>query len=379
MARALLAALLLALCFAATRAREIDEPIEASDDPLRRALGARADAVEFARAIAPRPFEFPRDHGAHPDYRTEWWYFTGNLATDEGRRFGYQLTFFRIALAPSVAASPSAWRARQIYMAHFALSDIEAGEFYGFERFGRGALGLAGVSNPPLSVWVDHWRARADADPPLSLRLAAEQSGIAIDLTLAPGKPIVAQGDDGLSRKSAEPGNASYYYSAPRMPTAGRITIGDRGFDVAGTSWLDREWSTSALAPDQIGWDWFALQLGDGRELMYYRLRRQDGGADRHSAGTLIGVDGTPVRLAADDVRIEVDDHWRSPASGVRYPSAWRVALPGHALELRITPALENQELNLTVRYWEGAVTVRGTAAGRPLGGVGYVELAGYR
>jgi predicted secreted hydrolase len=342
---------------------------------VAEALGAEGDAQGYARAFATRRFVFPADHGAHPDFRNEWWYFTGNLATPEGRRFGYQLTLFRIALVPERIPSTSAWRSRQVYMGHFALSDLDRGGFHAFERFARGGGLVAGARNPPLQVWLDHWSVSAEQESGFPLRLQAAQEGVAIDLTLTPHKPPVLNGEAGLSRKSDEPGNASYYYSMTRLHSVGSVTIGGATHPVSGSSWLDREWSTSALAEDQEGWDWFAIQLDDGRDLMLYRLRRKDGSIDPASAGTLVLADGGAVHLDHDDLELQVLEHWTSPDTGVRYPARWRLRVPGQGIELLVEPLLANQELNVTVRYWEGAVQVTGS---RGLSGQGYMELAGY-
>lgn len=332
----------------------------------------------YARAYAPRAFSFPADHGPHPEYRQEWWYFTGNLATRQGRRFGFQLTFFRIALTPAPAARDSAWAASQAYMAHFTVSDIGTGRFHAFERFSRAALGLAGASAQPLRVWLEDWSAEGTGENGLPLRLRAAQDAVAVDLALGSLKPPVLQGDQGLSRKGPAPGNASYYYSLTRMPTQGTIRIGSETFEVEGLSWMDREWSTSALGEDQVGWDWFSLQLSDGREVMFYRLRRRDGSADPFSSGTLVHADGSSRSLGPDDVELRALAHWRSPGTGVRYPSRWAFHIPDEGLELEVVPCLTGQELDLSVRYWEGAVQAQGSARGRPVTGSGYLELTGY-
>ena len=210
------------------------------------------------------------------------------------------------------------------------------------------------------------------------MRLSAAAEGVSIDLTLRNLKPVVLEGDRGLSRKGPEPGNASYYYSLTRIPTQGVVAVGSDTYQVSGSSWMDREWGTSALGKDQVGWDWFALRLADGRDVMFYRLRRRDGSADRRSAGTLVAPDGSTHALAREDVAIEVLDTWRSARTGSAYPSHWRFGIPREGLELEITPYLPDQELDLAVRYWEGAVKITGTANGRPVGGDGYVELTGY-
>ncbi len=347
---------------------------------VAEALGATS-AEGFERALAPRPLAFPADHGPHPTFRTEWWYWTGNLRAAEGgasRRFGFQLTFFRTALVPAAASRGSAWSTRDVYMAHLALTDVDAGRFYARDRWARGALDLAGAAGDPFRVWIGDWVAEAPARAGWPLRLRAGEGDLRIDLTLSGGKPPVLHGERGLSRKGAEPGNASYYYSLTRLPVSGEVQASGRELPVEGLAWMDREWSTSALGPDQVGWDWFALQLADGRELMLYRLRQRDGGISPASQGTLVAADGTARSLDRDAVEVLVLDHWASPRGGVRYPARWRLRIPSASLDVVVTPLLRDQELDLAVRYWEGAVRVEGTADGRPLEGSGYVELVGY-
>ena len=345
------------------------------------ALGS-GDLSGFARATAPRPFSFPADLGPHPEFRTEWWYYTGNLETAAGRHFGFQLTFFRTALAPPSAGAParvtSAWSARQLYLAHFALTDTAGRRFHAWSRLDREALGLAGALASPFRVWLEDWSAESEAPGGLPVRLRAAEGDVAIDLVLASEKPAVLQGDRGLSQKGPEPGNASYYYSLTRMSVRGTVRAGGEPLQVSGLAWMDREWSTSALGPDLVGWDWVALQLDDGRDVMLYRLRRRDGAADVHSAGTLIAADGATRALASSDLTLEALDHWTSPRSRARYPSRWRLVIPGAGISLEITPRLPDQELIVGPRYWEGAVGAAGTAGGRPIAGRGYVELVGY-
>jgi len=344
------------------------------------ALGS-GDPTGFARATAPRRFAFPADLGPHPAFRTEWWYYTGNLETAAGRHFGFQLTFFRTALAPpaaGVSGRATAWSASQLYLAHFALTDTAGRRFHAQSRLGREALGLAGARATPFRVWLEDWSAGSEAPEGLPVRLRAAEGGVAIDLVLASDKPVALQGDHGLSQKGPEPGNASYYYSLSRMSARGTVRAGGEPLPVSGLAWMDREWSTSALGPDLVGWDWLALQLDDGRDVMVYRLRRRDGAVDAHSSGVVIAVDGATRPLAPGDVTLEALDHWTSPRSRVRYPSRWRLAIPGATLTLEITPRLADQELIVGTRYWEGAVRVEGTAAGHPIAGRGYVELVGY-
>ncbi len=353
-----------------------DEP-EQDPTPVARALGG-SDTAGYQRADQPRPLRFPQDHGAHPGFRNEWWYLTGNLDDEHGRRFGYQLTLFRIALTPTEPTGTSAWRTNQVYMGHLALTDVAGGRHLAFQRFARGALGLAGARAQPFRVWLEDWSVASTGETYLPLYLEAGEGDVALSLVLEAGKPVVLQGQDGFSAKSAAPGNASYYYSLTRLPTRGSLRVGGQTFVVRGASWLDREWSTSALGPEQSGWDWFALQLEDGRDLMYYRLRLKDGGVDPHSAGVLVAPDGGSRRLEATDVHLEALAHWRSPHSGDRYPVSWRLKVPDAELDLTVRAVLDDQEMRLVVRYWEGAVDVEGTAGAAPVSGRGYLEMTRY-
>ena len=345
---------------------------------LSALLGSDADAG-FRKAMAPRTFVFPQDHGPHPDYRNEWWYMTGNLDAEDGRRLGFELTIFRFALAPEKSESASAWHTNQVYIAHFALTDAAGKRFYVAERFSRGALGLAGARAEPFRVWIDDWEIAVATEAGASerWRLQASDNEFALDLALVAEKTPVLNGIDGLSQKSVEPGNASYYYSITRWRTAGRVRIDGEDFSVSGFSWLDREWSSSALAADQQGWDWFALQLADGSELMFYNLRKTDGSQDVHSAGTWIPATGSARHIPRDQMSISVTNTWTSPSGGV-YPSAWELRLPEYGLSLRVVPVLDDQELFATVRYWEGAVDVAGERNNIKINGRGYVELTGY-
>ncbi len=341
------------------------------------ALGG-SDNTGYQRADQPRPFHFPADHGPHPEFRNEWWYVTGNLADAAGRQFGYQLTLFRIALSPDQPATDSAWRTNQVYMGHFALTDVNGEKHHSFERFSRGALGLAEAQAAPFRVWLEDWELSGTAADAFPMRVRARDGSIALDLTLQAGKPVVLQGDRGLSQKSAGPGNASYYYSHTRLPTQGVIDLNGQTFTVQGSSWLDREWSTSALGPEQSGWDWFALQLDDGRDLMFYRLRHKNGGMDAFSKGVLVDAQGQARVLRREDVDLQPVGEWISPRTGDRYPAGWRLRLPGEKLDLTVTPKVADQEMRLTVRYWEGAVAVSGRTGENKIHGQGYLEMTRY-
>ena len=344
-----------------------------------RYLHGSADSG-FARVSEPRELSFPRDHASHDQFRSEWWYFTGNLDAADGRHFGFELTFFRVALEP-VGAEPraSAWATKQVWMAHFAVTDVHGRRFLSAERFARGALGLAGATAPPFRVWVEDWSVAGDADARnAELALRAKDERFSVALTLEAVAPIAAHGEHGLDVKGPEPGNASFYYSFPRLAARGSVEVDGMSADVAGAAWMDREWSTSALSAGVLGWAWFGIQLSDGRELMFYRLRQSDGTANRYSGGSLIERDGTVTRLRVDDVETEPLAYWTSQRTHVNYPLAWRIAIPSQALALTVEPYLEEQEIDRTVRYWEGAVRVAGTAGGAQIDGQGYLELAGY-
>jgi predicted secreted hydrolase len=347
------------------------------DDAFSHVLSK--DDKGFARALKPKKFAFPSDHGPHNSFRSEWWYFTGNLKNPQGRKFGYELTFFRFALKAETVESKSAWRSNQLYMAHLTLTDVEKNRFYTDERVSRAGNDLAGALIKKYHVWLYDWSAMTEGDADFPLRLQAKSDGFAIDLLLTSQKSYVLQGDQGLSQKSREPGNASYYYSYPRLETEGTITVASDTFSVTGTSWMDREWSTSALSDEQSGWDWFAIQLSDNTELMYYQLRRKDGQPDSNSSGSFILSDNTKIPLKKDDVTIKTLGAWKSHHSKITYPSHWHLAVPVQNLEVEIVPLINDQELNVSYRYWEGAVSVNGTKNGKSISGQGYVELAGYK
>lgn len=343
-------------------------PVEPAPFDLASVLGGD-DTEGFLRAETPREFMFPQDHGPHPGFRNEWWYFTGNLDADDGRRFGYQLTFFNAALPATQGEQPdSAWRSERLWMAHAAMTDAEAGAHYARERFSRENPGLAGATLEPFRVWLDDWQLTGDANGPW--RLQVNEGDFALELELSATKAPVLQGVDGLSQKSPEPGNASYYYSITRIATRGTVRVGDESFDVSGSSWLDREWSTSALADDQSGWDWFSLQFDDGRELMYYQLRTMTGTAHPNSQGNWTDENARQALVTADDVMLTELATWTSPA-GVTYATEWRLEFGGQ--QWRIAAVLDEQLMDLTIPYWEGAVDVfdeRDERVGR-----GYLEM----
>lgn len=340
----------------------------------------------FTRAYEPRDWLFPRDHGAHSDYQLEWWYYTGNLADENGRHFGFQFTIFRRALRPNLIESESEWRTNQFYMAHFSLSDIEGNAFYHDERYSRGGAGLAGSlpdeQSPDATyhVWLENWEASGLNTDATQQQIIAESDNFAINFTLEQMKPYVLQGMDGLSQKSDEAGNASQYYSLTRLLTDGTITINGEVFTVTGTSWMDREFSTGGLGDDTQGWDWFALHFDDGRDLVVGQIRSIDGTTRTSYTGTMVYEDGQSEHLEFDQYQIEVTDSWESPHTGAVYPAGWVITLDAEIagttddLEIIMTPLMPDQELNSgDIAYWEGAVQLSGD-----ISGYGYAELTGY-
>jgi predicted secreted hydrolase len=342
----------------------------------------------YTRATAVRDMVWPDDHGPHDDYLLEWWYYTGNLQDANGRPFGYQLTVFRRAVAPPSlggTAMPNSLGFRQVYFAHFALSDAEGKTHHAFERFSRGAAGLAGAQSAPFRAWVENWSidqtpGSAPADAAGAARLRAAQDGIEIDLTVSPDKPLVLQADRGLSPKSADLTNASYYYSFTRLATVGRIRIAGQEFQVTGSSWMDHEWSTSLLDENAEGWDWLALQLDDGRDLLVAQVRHKSRKPEDAflALAALVEPDGSPRQLSRDALRFEPLEFWESPRTAARYPTRWRVSAPDAQLELDVRTRFDDQEAELSTVYYEGAVVASGTLAGNPVRGVGYLEMTGY-
>lgn len=356
-------------------------PAKAPDEtPVLSAAGALmgGDTAGYARALAPRPFRFPEDHGPHPDYRTEWWYLTGHLDGEAGEAFGFQFTLFRSALAPVPPERASAWSTRQLWMGHFALTDVRSGLHLHEERFARGAAGLAGGETSRFRVWLEDWVLEGDPVFPLTLSAFFGDGRGGVELQVGEGKTPVLQGDRGLSQKGPEPGNASFYLSWTRMPLQGTVTVSGRATSVTGEGWMDREWSTSALGEGQVGWDWFSIQLSDGRELMYFELRREDGTLDPWNHGVWVEPDGSYRALGPEEVTLEVTRTWVSPRGGTRYPAGWTLRVPSEGVDLRLVPRVADQEMAVSFRYWEGALEVTGTSGGASVTGRGYAELTGY-
>ena len=348
-------------------------------------LSSEADAG-FARALEPMTLQFPRDHGAHPEYQIEWWYYTGNLHTDDGKAFGYQLTFFRFALTPQMPERTSHFATNQIYMGHFALTDVANGEYFCFERRGRGAGGLAGATgDPTYKVWLEDWSA-TEAEPgvmrlhvPSTSDLIEAEPRIGLSLNLRQTRPPILHGNSGLSQKGPEPGNATYYYSLVGLETTGEITINGKTVAVSGVSWMDHEFGTSFLGKGFVGWDWFSLQLEDSTTLVLYCLRRSDQSCDPQTfEGTLVYSDGQQKRIGTKNFTLTAIHQWTSPESGATYPSGWQITFPELQIALQVEPLIPNQEFRASFTYWEGAVRVHGQIDGAAVGGHGYVELTGY-
>jgi len=346
-------------------------------------LFAAEPTQEFRLAAPGYQYAFPRDHGSHDDFRTEWWYYTGHLAATNGRQFGYQLTFFRRGVPRDrVKTLPSRWSITQLYLAHFAISDLSDEQFHYDERISRAGLGKAGAEPGRLHVWIDHWSAESPMTGPLTQQLRASNDSIGLELTLSPEKPLVVHGAGGVSRKGGAEGQASHYYSFTRLATTGALTLGTERFDVTGTTWMDHEFGSADLAEDLVGWDWFGIQLENGTDLMLYRLRRADGSTDPASSGTFVDRDGRTQHLTVKDFSMEPTAYWTSPKSTARYPQRWHIVIPSMPLSLDIIPQLAGQELvtshSTQVTYWEGAIEVNGVAQGKTIKGQGYMELTGY-
>ncbi len=360
-------------------------PVATTTTVATVATDATTTASSLLPALPGYVYAFPRDHGAHERYGLEWWYVTGHLSDRSARRFGYELTFFRKTIDdPRVTRHPSSWALRQVYAAHFALTDVEAGAFQFFEKVSRAAFGKAGADAGRINVWIDRWRLEPATEDHQRLYLTARagEAGVGVDLTLDLRKPPVIHGRDGISRKGAAPGQASHYYSLTRLATRGTVRARGERFDVTGTSWMDHEFGSGELGDDQVGWDWVSVQFDSKMELMLYLLRRRDGSHDPASSGTLIFPDASTRHLTRDDVVVRAVKHWTSPVSRARYPAQWIVNVPSAQLRVSITPVLADQELRTEhgtrVTYWEGAVDVEGHHRRAPVTGRGYVELVGY-
>jgi predicted secreted hydrolase len=340
-----------------------------------------SETETWKQATGQRVWSFPRDHGAHPEFRTEWWYFTGNLRDGAGNRYGYQLTFFRqgIRLKPANPRNP--WSLRDLYPAHFAVTDVRNGNFHFAEQVTRSGPGLSGAATDGMSVWNLGWSARMQGG---SIILRASHEGAELSLELKPRKPLVLQGEKGLSRKGPGEGQASWYYSFTDLATRGTLKTPDAQMpvQVEGVSWFDQEFGSNVLSKDQVGWDWFSIHLSDGRDLMLFFLRKKDGTLEKESSGTLVEPDGKSRHVKLGEIQMEILGTWKSPKSGGAYPNRWRIRIPAAGIDLKLAPLVADQELNTSgstgVTYWEGAVNGPGSSSGRPVTCEGYVEMTGY-
>ena len=336
-------------------------------------------AFSYERALPGRKLSFPADHYSHPNFQTEWWYYTGHLTTESGRIYGYQVTFFRFGVRDRQNDLDEKPLFTDLYMAHFALSDIAAGKFTFRERINRGYGDRAGAATDRYFVWNEDWKVEGTER---DHKITVTDRGTMLRLSLESTKPPVLHGDNGHSQKGEGEGRASFYYSLTRMASAGELTIDGKKEKVRGVSWMDHEFGSNQLSEYQVGWDWFSIQLDNKTELMLYLMRHKDGSVDPYSSGTLVSAGGKTAHLKRDDYRINVLDRWKSPKSGASYPMRWKVSIPDRQIELEITPAFPDQELitnrSTRVTYWEGAVSITGTYDNKPVSGRGYVEMTGY-
>ena len=336
---------------------------------------------DWKQTVGPWKWSFPRDHGSHPDFRTEWWYFTGNLSDPLARRFGYQLTFFRQGVVFKAKDPTNPWSVRDLFPAHFALTDVSGGRFAYAERLSRGGPGLAGAAQKQMDVWLLNWSARMKEN---TIQIEAKDRAMELSLELTPRKPMVFHGRNGLSKKGPEEGQASYYFSYTDLATTGWIKTPTLPSPllVKGRSWLDHEFGSNQLASNQVGWDWFSLYLSNGQDLMIYFLRRSDGSIEPTSSGTLVNSDGRTTNLNLSEISVEVLDRWKSPKTEGKYPNRWKIEIPVAGIKLVVNPLLADQELvtegSTGVVYWEGAVDGKGRSRGQEVTCEGYVEMTGY-
>ncbi len=342
--------------------------------------------ARFHTVQGPCNLAFPEDHGPHPGYRSEWWYYTGNVRSADGRHFGYQMTIFRYQTGPSGETQhwpvpASTWRTQQIFIAHAAVTDIDKNAHHQVQVAAREALLMAGAGNQKKQKTIFVGK-NTIAIGPEQHRLQAAAPDFRLDLRLEPQKPLVLHGKRGYSRKGSTPAKASCYYSYTRLFTQGTVAINGQTMPVAGLSWMDHEFSTAPLEADLVGWDWFSLQLDNHTELMLYFLRQADGRYSLASSGTFVDAAGNLTFLTRAEIEIEGLKTWQSPYSKGRYPCAWQVNIPKLALQLEIEAQTASQEMRTRettgVVYWEGSVKARGNSAGQTLGGEGYAELTGY-
>jgi predicted secreted hydrolase len=342
------------------------------------AMGSRAENP-WRLSLPGWNYEFPGDHFSHPEFKTEWWYFTGNLRDTDGKRYGYQLTFFRQGIRPLSVRGKTTSRfiCDELKFAHFAVSDPNTGRFRFVQKTSRGAFGEAGFAQGDRVAWIDEWSLKLLPDG--AMQFGATMKDASLSLTAKPSKRWVIHGENGISQKADGEGRASHYYSGTRLRTHGDLALDGRELAVAGTSWFDQEWATNQLTAEQVGWNWFAIQMSDGSELMLYQMRLRDGTLDPNSSGTIVSNNGQTHHLRRDDYTLTPTRWWKSSATKARYPIAWRLRIPALELDAEITTPLERQELELPpIAYWEGMIDINGTRAGQPIRGEGYMELTGY-
>ena len=344
---------------------------------------------DFKRALPGRVFSFPKDHFSHPEFKTEWWYYSGHLQSlgQDKKTFGYQLTFFRSGLTRETKHQKSKWSIQDLFLAHLAITDESKKKFQYLEKISRGSLGEAGVTpykpgEKTFRIWIEDWSVEGKGPQAQNHFLAAGNKNFGLELMLAPEKNPIIHGQNGISQKAEGEGYASHYYSIPRLKTDGKIFLQNKEIPVQGTSWMDHEFGSTQLREYQVGWDWFSLQLEKGMELMLYQMRQKDGKIDPYSSGTIIFPNGTYQHLPRKEFQIEVLHQWKSQKSGASYPSKWKIKIPSYQMELTLSPTVKDQELitkeSTRVTYWEGSVKVEGKYQGDPIKGIGYVELTGY-
>jgi len=344
-------------------------------------------AEEFRRALPGRSFSFPQDHFSHPEFKTEWWYYSGHLQSPDGKSYGYQLTFFRTGLKRETKNQKSKWAIQNLYFAHLAFTDESKGRFEYREKIHRGSLGEAGASpytpkEKTFRIWIENWSVEGSEHGMQNHFLKAGDKDFGIELMLTPEKNPVIHGQKGISQKAEGKGRASHYYSITRLKTEGKLFLKGAEVPVHGMSWMDHEFGSNQLREYQVGWDWFSIQLENGVDLMFYQIRHRDGKIDPYSSGTIISSEGKNELFSLKEFQIEVLENWKSQKSGALYPSKWRLKVPGSHIELVLSPTVKDQELitkeSTRVTYWEGSVKIEGKYQNHLIKGMGYVELTGY-
>ncbi len=336
-------------------------------------------AAQYRTAVPGYRFEFPRDFFDHPDFQTEWWYYTGNLKSANGRHYGFELTFFRQAVSRDPAQAAT-WDVKDIYLTHLALSDLDGQKFYHSERTNRAGPGIAGVSESSARIWNGNWEIKWDGS---DQKLQAIEKQFQLYLILHPEKAPVIHGENGISQKSQGAGHASHYISLTRLTANGQLELNGEQSEVSGLAWMDHEFFTHQLESRQVGWDWLSMQLEDNTELMLFHIRRKDGSLDPFSSGTYVDTQGKSTHLRAGDFTLQpLAQNWTSPVTHATYPIAWKIVIPKLQIELEAHTSLAAQELagetKIAPSYWEGSVTLGGRRGKLPLGGVGYLEMTGY-